>query len=245
MKKLVIAFALLAATAGYLTASTPEPTPGISVSGTGRVKYVPDMGYVHVGVSSEGTTAAEAWQKNEAAVRKMFEALKELGIQDKDFKTTNLNVQPRYLHKKDEAPRLIGYVASYDLTVTVRRLPQMPILLDRLVAAGANRNMSVSFSHSQLDEMLDRARAGAVADARKKANLYVTGAGARLGAVLAISDNPYAHHLRPFPVDARLVREGKMGLPIAAGEQDLTVTVTIRWAIDNNRFRLERVPCQG
>ena len=39
-----------------------------------------------------------------------------------------------------------------------------------------------------------------------------------------------------FPVDALALREGSASLPIAAGEQELSVNVTIRWAIDNHRI---------
>jgi uncharacterized protein YggE len=236
MKKLIVTLALLACTGVVFASSGAETTPSITVTGTGKIVYTPDVGYITVGVSSNGETAAEAWGKNEAIVKKIFTALKELGVQEKDFKTTNLNVQPRYLHKKDQAPKLIGYTASYDLVVTVRKLPQMGELLDRMVDAGANRNMNISFGCSNRDELMDQARVKAVAEARKRANLYVTGASpsARLGDVLAISDG--SHHFdRPmFPVDVQLVREGKASLPIAAGEQEMSVAITIRWAINNN-----------
>jgi uncharacterized protein YggE len=238
MKKIITTLVLLVG-AGIAAASTSEPTPSITVTGNGKIAYAPDMGYIHVGVSSDGVTAAEAWQKNEAVVKKIFDALKDLGIEERDFKTTNLNVQPRYLHKKDEAPKFLGYTASYNLVVTVRKLNQMSTLLDRMVSAGANRNMNVSFGCSKLDELMDQARVKAVAEARKRANLYVTGASssARLGDVLGISDTPYNHfHGQMFPVDAQLIREGKAGLPVAPGEQELSVNVTIRWAIDNHRI---------
>jgi uncharacterized protein len=236
MKKLIATLVLVACT-GIAAASATEPTPSITVTGSGKILYVPDIGYIHAGVSSEGVTAAEAWQKNEAVVKKIFDALKNLGLEEKDFKTTNLNVQPRYLHKKDEAPKFLGYTVTYDLVVTVRKLDQMGALLDRMVAAGANRNMNVSFGCSNLDELMDQARAQAVANARKRANVYVTGASpnARLGDVLGISDTPNYPQGRMFPIDAVALREGTMSLPIAAGEQEMSVTVTIRWAIDNHR----------
>jgi uncharacterized protein len=236
MKKFIATLVLLAG-AGFAVASATEPAPSITVTGQGKVLYVPDMGYIHVGVSSDGVTAAEAWQKNEAVVKKIFAALKDLGLEEKDFKTTNLNVQPRYLHKKDEAPKFLGYTVTYDLVVTVRKLDQMGALLDRMVDAGANRNMSISFGCSNRDELMDQARAKAVAEARKRANMYVTGASpsARLGDVLAISDSPSQFQGQMFPIDAQLVREGKASLPIAAGEQEIRVSVTIRWAINNHQ----------
>src|SRR5262249_11923690 len=162
MKKLVTTFVLLAC-AGFAAASGTEPAPSITVAGHGKVVYVPDLGYIHCGISSDGVTAAEAWQKNEAIVKKIFEALKNLGLEERDFKTTTLNVQPRYLHKKDQPPKFLGYTASYNLVVTVRKLDQMGALLDQMVGAGANRNMNISFGCSKLDELMDQARVKAVA----------------------------------------------------------------------------------
>jgi uncharacterized protein len=237
MKKFIATLVLLAGTGfAVAAASAQEPNPSITVTGTGKILYVPDVGYIHVGVSSEGVTAAEAWQKNGAIVKKIFDSLKDLGLEEKDFKTTNLNVQPRYLHQKDKAPKFLGYTVTYDLVVTVRKLDQMGALLDRMADAGANRNMNISFGCSNLDELIDQARVKAVSEARKRANLYVTGASpsARLGDVLGISDTPNYPQGRLFPVDAMALREGKASLPIAAGEQEMSVTVTIRWAIDNH-----------
>jgi uncharacterized protein YggE len=236
MRKFIATLAVLAVT-GLAAASANEPVPSITITGQGKVVYVPDMGFIHVGISSDGVTAAEAWQKNEGVVKKIFEALKDLGLEERDFKTTNLNVQARYLNKKDQPPKFLGYTVTYDLVVTVRKLSQMGDLLDRMVDAGANRNMNISFGCSKLDELMDDARVKAVADARKKANLYVTGASpsARLGDVLGISDTPNYPPGQLFQVDAMALREGKASLPIAAGEQQLSVTVTIRWAIDNHQ----------
>jgi uncharacterized protein YggE len=235
MKKIIVTLAFLACTGIAFASTATEPVPSITVTGNGKIFYTPDLGYIHVGVSSDGKTAAEAWSKNEAIVKKIFAALKDLGIEEKDFKTTNLNVQPRYLHKKDEPSKLIGYTASYDLVVTVRKLPQMGELLDRMVDAGANRNMNVSFGVSNRDELMDKARVKAVTEARKRAELYVTGASshARLGDILAITDGSHHYRDQMFPVDAQAIREGKASLPIAPGEHEMSIAVTIRWMINN------------
>jgi uncharacterized protein YggE len=234
MKKFLTTLALLACT-GFAAASDVKPTPSITVTGNGKVLYVPDLGYIHVGVSSEGWTAAEAWKKNEEIVKKIFDALKKLGVEDKDLKTSNLHVQPRYLNRPNEQPQFLGYTVSYDLTVKVHKLDRMGAMLDTMVDAGANRNMNISFGCSKLDELIEEARVKAVAEARKKANVYVTGAGARLGNVLAISDTPNMPHPQFYPVDALAVREAKAAIPVAAGEQETSITITITWAIDNHK----------
>ena len=235
MKKLFAILGLLACST-FAGASGTEPRPSITVSGNGKVVYVPDIGYIHVGVSSEGWTAQEAWKKNDEVVKKIFEALKKLGVDEKDLKTSNISVQPRYLNRPNEQPQFLGYTVSYDLSVKVKKLDQMGTVLDSMVDAGANRNMNISFGSSKMDALIKEARRNAVTEARENADLYVTGTGARLGDVLNISDTPYSHPQHFLPVDALAVREGKMSLPVAAGEQETSFTITVTWAIDNRKI---------
>ena len=44
--------------------------------------------------------------------------------------------------------------------------------------------------------------------------------------------------LKGWKVDVAAFREGKASLPIAAGEQTMTVSVTISWASDSRRQSL-------
>ena len=150
----------------------------ITISGTGKITYTPDIGYINVGASSDGTTAAEkAWQKNAEIVKKMFDALKKLGLEPKDMKTGSLGVAPRYLYVKDQPPKLLGYTANYTLNLTVRDLNKLGIVLDRVVECGANRDMGISFGCSDPEKFLYSARVRAVTEARKKAEIYVRNCG--------------------------------------------------------------------
>jgi uncharacterized protein YggE len=201
----------------------------ITITGTGKITYTPDIAQVSVGASSEGKTAAEAWQKNHEVVRKMFEALRKLGLDSKDMKTAGLGVTPRYLYVKDQPPKLLGYTASYTLTLTVRNLDKLGTILDEAVECGANRDVGISFGCSNPEKLLDQARAAAIAEARKKAEIYVKGAGAALGQVQSISEGsstPWQH----FRYE-HLAKATAAPLPIAAGEQEMSVTVTVTYGI--------------
>jgi uncharacterized protein YggE len=201
----------------------------ITVTGTGKITYTPDVAHVTVGASSEGTTASEAWQKNAEIVKKMFETLKKLGLAPKDMKTSSLGVNPRYLYVKDQPPRLLGYTASYTLSLTVRDLNKLGRVLDGVVESGANRDMGISFGCSDPEKLIDQARARAVAEARKKAEIYVKGAGATLGQVQSISEGGYTPW-RQFRYE-HLAKAADAALPIAAGEQEMSVSVTVTYGI--------------
>jgi uncharacterized protein len=203
----------------------------ITTTGTGKVTYTPDIGYINAGVSSDGKTAADAWDQNAEVVKKLFAALKELGIDPKDMKTVNLNVQPKYDHPKDKAPVLVGYTASYDLNVTVRKLDDMGKLLDALVANGANRNMSVSFGLADPERLLDEARLKAVQEARKKAEIYAAGAGCGLGLVDSITEGAGYVPVR-YQFEALAAPAAKDAIAIAAGEQEMSVQVTVVWTVN-------------
>jgi uncharacterized protein YggE len=202
----------------------------ITTTGTGKVTYTPDIAHLSVGASSDGKTAAEAWQKNHEVVRKLFAALEKLGLRPKDMKTSNVGVTPRYLHVKDQPPKLLGYTASYTLTLTVRNLDRLGVILDQAVECGANRDVSISFGCSDPEKLLDQARVRAVAEARKKAEIYVKGAGAALGQVQSITEGTSAPW-RHFRYEQLVKAAPGDALPIAPGEQEMSVTVTVTYGI--------------
>jgi uncharacterized protein YggE len=84
----------------------------------------------------------------------------------------------------------------------------------------------IEFMVSQHSRLLDQARAEAIADARRKAELYAKAAGARLGPVVSISEEGTASP--PHPV-MQAMRAG--AVPVAPGEQTLRATVTVSFEL--------------
>ena len=207
----------------------------VTITGQGKVTYTPNMAYVHATVSSDAKTAQEAWAKNSEIVKRLFLVLKDYGIDEKDFKTAGLNVQPRYIHPKEKEPVLVGYTVTYNLQITMRQLPRLGVLLDALVENGANRGMGISFSHDNLTALVEEARLQAVADARRRAELYVKTAGGALGGLVSISEGtpyqPQLYRLEHAPAS------GNAHLPIVGGQQELSTSISVTYAINNNLIR--------
>jgi uncharacterized protein YggE len=224
---------ILTAAALFLAVGTASASPAISITGTGKVTYRPDVAKVTAGIFSDANTANEAWKNNAELVKKVFALLKARGIDPRDFQTSGVNIQPRYSNPKDGEPVLVGYTVGYDLTITVRKLDELGSLLDDLVENGVNRRLGISFGCSDPEKLLDEARKQAVADARRKANLYATGVGARLGLVQSISEGSaslWRHQELALPMGVSV----KSALQIAGGEQELSVSVTVTWGLNHD-----------
>lgn len=203
--------------------------PNITVQGHGEVRVAPDMAVVSIGVASQAETARDALSANTEAMTRIMASLKASGVADKDIQTSNFSVQPRYDYSNNAQPRLTGYDVSNMVTVAVRQLASLGAVLDQVVSAGSNQINSIMFDVAKPDAALDEARKLAAADAARKAGLYAKSMAFELGEVLSLSE---ATDIRP-PVYGKETRvEGLAAdVPIAAGEQQLAIDVTVTWAI--------------
>jgi uncharacterized protein YggE len=224
---------LVAVIAGAPFASNAQPQTelhaAISVTGEAHVSAAPDLAQIDVGVTSEARTAREASDANNAAMGKVLSALKGAGIEEKDFQTSRLSLQAENaIPKAGAAPTIVGYRASNRITIRLRDVARVANLIDTVVAAGANEIGGISFMVSQASKLLDEARGQAIADARRKAEIYAKAAGVTLGAPLNISEESSPQP----PFRARVAAPmAVVGAPIAQGEETLSVSVSVTWAI--------------
>ncbi|WP_020184371.1 SIMPL domain-containing protein [Methylopila sp. 73B] len=210
---------------------TREP-PAVSVTGEGVVAATPDRAAVTSGVVTRAQTAGAALAANATAMTKVFAALKAARIEDRDVATSALGLQPQYDYADGRSPKLVAYEARNAVTVRVRELDRLGALLDQLVQAGSNQLESLVFEVSDADKRLDEARKAAIADARRKAELYAEAAGAKLGEVLSIAESGGAEPpVRPQAMRAKAMDAAPAPTPVAAGEQELRVEVQARWSI--------------
>ena len=203
------------------------PPAAISVTGEATVSVPPDLAEIGGGVTSEAKTAREASEVNNAAMGKVLQALKGAGIEEKDVQTARLSLQPQSAPNRSGPSAIAGYRASNRVTIRVRDVTKVASVIDTLVGAGANDIGGINFVVSQASKLLDEARERAVADARRKAEIYAKAAGVTLGAPLSISEEGNS-----APVPYRRMAAGMAAsAPVAQGEETLQVTVSVSWAI--------------
>jgi uncharacterized protein len=225
---LAVAFAagpLFPATARAQT----DPPSSISVTGEAHISVAPDLAQIDAGVTSDAKTAREASDANNAAMGKVLLALKGAGIDEKDYQTARLSLQPQNSVARPGAPStVVGYRASNRVTIRLRDVAKLAGVIDTLVAAGANDIGGVNFEVSQASKLLDDAREQAIADARRKAEIYAKAAGVTLGAPLSISEEGSG---QPTFRARMAVPMATAPTPVAVGEETLSITVGVSWAI--------------
>ena len=225
---------VIAACAGVLLAAPvmaqTVPPAMISVTGEATISVAPDQAAIEAGATSDAKTAREASDANNTVMGKLLLALKAADIDAKDIQTSRLALQPQYTPNTSNVspPKVSGYRASNHVTVRLRDITRVASTVDLLVGAGATDIGGINFMVSQASKLLDDARAQAVADARRKAEIYAKAAGVALGAPLSISEEA-----SPGPVfRGKMMAAAPMAAtPVAQGEETLSVTVSVSWAI--------------
>jgi uncharacterized protein YggE len=198
----------------------------VSVSATGTVAAEPDMARISTGVVTEGETAKDAIARNNAVMTKVIEGLKGAGVAARDIQTATLQVEPRYTQAKEGRPAAInGYRVINQVRLTIRDVKKLGDMLDQAITLGANQVNSIGFDVANAETLKDEARKQAMANAKRRAELYAGAAGVQLGQVLQISESSS----EPRPIMSQ--RAMAASVPIEAGTRILAVEVNVTYAL--------------
>lgn len=224
MLRVLILILIAGATLPPLSARAADKL--VTVTGEAVVAAAPDSALIRIGVTSLGKTAREASEANAGKMNAVFTAIKNAGIAERDIQTSRLSLQPQYDPNKAGTARLLGFQVTNQVTVRIRDIDKVPAVLDRAIAAGANEMSGIEFVVSEQSKLLDQARDDAIADARRKAELYAKAAGVKLGPVVAIAEEGAS----PPALPMQALRAASV--PVAPGEQMLRAVVTVSFELN-------------
>ena len=216
----------------------------ITVSGEGEVFAIPDLATFSFSVSAEASTVARAQELVTEKMDAVLKSLKDMGIEEKDIKTTNYSVWPKYSYEEIRCiaypcppSRQVqdGYSADHSVSVKVRDTDKAGQALTLAGQKGATNLSSISFTVDDMDKINEEARALAIEDAKEKAKALAKDLGVRIVRVASFNDGGYGS---PVPMYAR---EGMGGVDMAAaqnkaptlptGENQVKVVVNITYEI--------------
>jgi len=236
----VAAAALLAVGCGdkgdTIVQTSSQNLSGVSATGTGKAVGEPDIALLTVGVNVQRPTVEQARDDAAAAQKAVIDSLKANGVQDKDVQTVQFSVNPQYDHRSPDGPRIIGYQVNNVVTAKVRDLAKTSKAIDDATRAGGNDAVvqNVSFTIDDPESLREQARRQAVQKAKAQAEQMADAAGEKLGKLLSISESSN----NPVPTNFRSIPPPNTGsatafdTPIETGELEISVTVSVLYAID-------------
>jgi uncharacterized protein len=238
MRDLLLAAAALVAaapaTVGAQPATMTQAIAGtrLDVSATGKVTRVPDVAVISAGVVTRSATAVAAIQQNADRMERVRSALRRAGIEDRDIQTSSINLNPEYRYEQNQAPQLVGYTASNQLSVRFRDIRNSGKILDALVAEGSNQISGPTLTIDKPEAALDEARGKAIAVGRARAELYARALGMRVAKLLSVSETGGYQVPPPMPVMMRAEMAAQSAdTKVEAGEQELQVTLAMSFEL--------------
>lgn len=177
--------ALLTAPAGAAQVSQ------ITVTADGQASAMPDMAQTSFTISTSADTAAAATSENNTRYDRLMHALRALGIDESDIRTTSFNVNYNPPPKPPDVPQQgqrYGYSVYRGINVMVHRLALLGKTIDTAVASGVTDVNSVSFDTSQKREQFAAALRDGIVQARTQAQAMAAAAGLRIVRVKDIEE---------------------------------------------------------
>lgn len=241
--KVVKRFILLFAVAMFVTTTSAYARDQrmISVVGDATVSVEPDRANIFLGVDTQYDTPAQAQTRNSEIMTNVIDAIISLGIDESDIQTSRINMHPVHdwdWSGFDAQPRVIGYMVSNHINITVRDISMVSTVLSAATDAGANSTSNVVFGILDTTAAYNQALALAIADAKVKANVIAQALGVNLGEVYHVSEHGqsfgFGHFGRSADIwlDAPLASAAGASIPVQIGELDVSTRVNVTFSIN-------------
>jgi len=214
----------------------------ISVNGEGEVISIPDIATFSFTVSDDSKTVSDAQSQVTRKIDEILAGLKDLGIEEKDIKTADYSIWPKYTYTPAictptycPPSRQVqdGYTVNHNVTVKVRKTENVGEAIALVGERGATNLSGISFTVDDIEKVLNEARAKAIDDAKSKAKQLSKELGVRLVRIVSFYDNtdngpgPYY----PEALGGDVVRTIVGAPTIPVGENKVVISVTIVYEI--------------
>lgn len=236
-------------------ASWSQEDGTLVVRGFGRLYNAPDLAIVGLRVETVNASLEDALGGADEIVSAVIGRLDALGIAREDVQTSSLDFETS--HPEDRLGNVRADITVYEvthrLTVMVRDVAVVGQVLAGSTAAGVTSIDRLSWHSADIGALKARARDLAMADARAHAEQLAAQVGVRLGAIVALEEEPFFPWGRPWrrpqrgrrdfeeDVDDEELRgpRAMAGPPappvisVEGGQQRVTVRVIVEWALED------------
>lgn len=244
----ILILTLAVSIASGIPAKIKNEVPGakntITVVGNGEVFAKPDLALANFSVVTEAKTVTDALSENTKKMNAVIDFIKKQGVEEKDLKTTNFSIFPRYEFVSESRPDLIypsplgkrvlaGYEVQQSLEVKIRDMSKIGSIIEGASAAGANQLGNLQFTIDNEDNLKKEARQKAIEKAKDRAKELAGQLGIRLGKITDFTESGGGMPIF-FMAEKSLGIGGGDEVPsptIEPGENKIEVQVTVTYEI--------------
>lgn len=220
------------------------PQSTIMVNGSGEAYAIPDIATFNFTVTELGNTVSDAQEKLDQKINSSLSAVREAGVEDRDIKTTNYNVYPKYEWEQiycitTPCPAgknvLKGYEVSQTVSVKVRDTEKAADLVTKVGAANVSNISGLEFTVDDREKYVAEAREQAIKEAKEKAKVLAKQLGVRLGDIIYYNDSSdypmpyYAEGMGGDMMKVSAVAPARAELP--KGESKIVANISITYEI--------------
>ena len=208
-----------------LTLVTTNKSTELAVVGEGKVEVTPDTAYVDAGITVDRASSVEEAQKTINKINnKIINALRDIGIEKADIKTSNYSIYPSYKYENNEN-KLDGYNGNATIQIKVRDPQLASKVIETATTAGANQIQGSRFVVDKPELYREEAREKAIKNAKEQAEKMAKNLGIKLGKIVNIIESSPS---QPIAFYGKAYAEGLGGGPILEqGTQTVTSVVTL------------------
>ncbi len=212
------------------------PAKTFSVSAEGKTVVSPDIANISFSVVSEGKNPEIIAEENNRKISLAIDLVKSHGVEEKDIKTTQYNLNPKYEYdEKIKKSFISGYTLTQTVLAKVRNLGKVSKILGGLPGLGINQIDSISFDIDDPEKYLIEARNQAFDKAKEKAKSMAEKNGVRLGKIINFGEyqsGPVYYGYESFSKAGGLDAGASIAVPtIQPGSQEVKINISITYEI--------------
>ncbi|MEK7542659.1 MAG: SIMPL domain-containing protein [Patescibacteria group bacterium] len=179
----------------------PSSFRSFSVSAESEMVAIPDIAQFSFSVITQGgVNIASLQTQNVEKVNNAITFVKSQGVEDKDIKTQNFSLEPRYQSfscarpfgnevQACPPPEIVGYTITQTVQVKVRDFAKIGTIVSGVVEHGANSVSQLSFTIDNPDTIESAVRTQAIQKAKEKAEAVARAGGFKVGRLLSIQED--------------------------------------------------------
>lgn len=212
-----------------MTITSTTQSSELAVVGEGKVEVTPDTAYIDAGITiDKASSVGEAQKKINEINNKIINALREIGIEKADIKTSNYSINPNYKYENNDN-RVDGYNGSVTIEIKVRDPQLASKVIETVTTAGANQINGSRFVVNKPELYREEARNAAIKNAKDQALKIAKDLGIKLGKITNIVESSPGQ--TTLPIYAKFSADsgggGGGGPTIEQGSQTITSVVTL------------------